>query len=90
MRKAVAAHTRKKRAFWGCSGYPDCSVTFPDEGGKPGQKKPVEVSNFACVKCGNPLKHLVKKGKGGYDFWGCSGFKEGCKATYEDKKETKF
>ncbi|WCF29559.1 type I DNA topoisomerase, partial [Xylella fastidiosa] len=76
----------KNGHFWGCSGYPDCSVTFPDEGGKPGQKKPVEVSNFACGKCGKPLKHLVKKGKGGYDFWGCSGFKEGCKAAYEDKK----
>ena len=72
--------------FWGCSGHPDCSVTLPDEGGKPGQKKPVEVSNFACVKCGKPLIHRVKKGKGGYDFWGCSGFKDGCKASYEDKK----
>jgi len=76
----------KSGHFWGCSGHPDCSVTLPDEGGKPGQKKPVEVSNFACVKCGKPLIHRVKKGKGGYDFWGCSGFKEGCKASYEDKK----
>lgn len=76
----------KSGHFWGCSGHPDCSVTLPDEGGKPGQKKPVEVSNFACVKCGKPLVHRVKKGKGGYDFWGCSGFKEGCKASYEDKK----
>jgi len=76
----------KSGHFWGCSGHPDCSVTLPDEGGKPGQKKTVEVSNFACVKCGKPLIHRVKKGKGGYDFWGCSGFKEGCKASYEDKK----
>lgn len=76
----------KSGHFWGCSGHPDCSVTLPDEGGKPGQKKPVEVSNFACVKCGKPLIHRIKKGKGGYDFWGCSGFKEGCKASYEDKK----
>lgn len=76
----------KSGHFWGCSGHPDCSVTLPDEGGKPGQKKPLEVSNFACGKCGKPLIHRVKKGKGGYDFWGCSGFKDGCKTSYEDKK----
>ncbi|CAM5531868.1 DNA topoisomerase III [Alcaligenes phenolicus] len=75
----------KSGHFWGCSGHPDCSVTLPDEGGKPGQRKPQEVSAFACAKCGKPLIHRTKPGKGGYDFWGCSGFKEGCKATYENK-----
>lgn len=25
-------------AFWGCSGYPDCRTTLPDDGGKPGVK----------------------------------------------------
>lgn len=71
--------------FWGCSGHPDCSVTLPDEGGKPGQSKPVEVSEYQCKKCGKPLVHRTKKGKGGYDFWGCSGFKDGCKSSYENK-----
>lgn len=75
----------KSGHFWGCSGHPDCSVTLPDEGGKPGQRKPQETSAFACAKCGKPLIHRAKKGKGGYDFWGCSGFKDGCKATYENK-----
>ncbi|MDF0606779.1 type I DNA topoisomerase [Neisseriaceae bacterium TC5R-5] len=84
--KPLRRMTGKSGHFWGCSGHPDCSVTLPDESGKPGQKKPVEVSNFACVKCGKPLIHRIKKGKGGYDFWGCSGYKEGCKASYEDKK----
>lgn len=27
-------------AFWGCSGYPECRATLPDEDGKPGKKKP--------------------------------------------------
>ena len=64
--------------FWGCSGHPTCSVTLPDERGKPGKKKPLEVSSFACAKCGLPLIHRVKKGKGGYDFFGC-------KETYPNK-----
>lgn len=47
-----------------------------------------EVREFAkatgkvCEKCGKPMVHRVKKpgkdGKGGYDFWGCSGWPE-CK-----------
>ena len=49
-----------------------------------------EVREFAkatgrvCDKCGKPMVHRVKKpgkdGKGGYDFWGCSGWPE-CKET---------
>ena len=33
-----------------------------------------------CPKCGKPMRHKVKApgkdGKGGYDFWGCSGWPE--------------
>jgi DNA topoisomerase-1 len=75
----------KSGHFWGCSGHPDCSVTLPDEGGKPGQRKPQETSAYVCQKCGKPLIHRIKTGKGGFDFWGCSGFKEGCKTSYENK-----
>ncbi|RRD71932.1 MULTISPECIES: type I DNA topoisomerase [unclassified Desulfovibrio] len=49
-----------------------------------------EVQEFAkttgkvCEKCGKPMVHRVKKpgkdGKGGYDFWGCSGWPE-CKES---------
>lgn len=72
--------------FWGCSAHPECSVTLPDNNGKPGQRKVVELSNFACAKCGKPLIHREKKGKGGFDFWGCSGFKDGCKTAYPNIK----
>ena len=75
----------KSGHFWGCTGHPDCSVTLPDEGGKPGQRKPVETSAHACGTCGKPLIHRFKKGKAGYDFWGCSGFKDGCKTSYPNK-----
>lgn len=70
--------------FWGCTGHPDCSTTLPDNKGKPGQRKPREVSNFVCAKCGKPLVHHVKKGKQKYDFWGCSGFRDGCKESYKN------
>lgn len=74
----------KKGFFWGCSGHPVCSQILPDDGGKPGKKTVQEVSSFVCEKCSKPLVHRVKKGAGGFDFWGCTGFKEGCKATYEN------
>ena len=45
-----------------------------------------EVQEFAKAtakvyeKCGKPMVHRVKKtgkdGKGGYDFWGCTGWPE--------------
>ena len=40
-------------------------------------------SEFKCGKCGQPLARRQKKGKGGYDFWGCTGYKSsGCKVSY--------
>lgn len=49
-----------------------------------------EVQEFAkatgkvCEKCGKPMVHRMKKpgkdGKGGYDFWGCTGWPE-CKES---------
>lgn len=84
-------HRRKGSSghFWGCTGYPDCSTTLPDEKGEPGKPKVVALSNYPCGKCGKPLVHKQKKGKGGYDFWGCSGFKEGCRASYPNLKGNK-
>jgi len=77
----------KKGYFWGCTGYPDCSATLPDDNGVPGQQKaPTEVSEYACQTCGKPLVHKFKAGKGGYDFWGCSGYKDGCKESYKNSK----
>ncbi|WP_062059629.1 type I DNA topoisomerase [Cellvibrio sp. OA-2007] len=72
--------------FWGCTGYPDCSTSLPDVRGKPGARKKVELTNFLCEKCSKPLVHRQKKGKGGYDFWGCSGFSDGCKESYKNVK----
>jgi DNA topoisomerase-1 len=38
---------------------------------------------FNCPKCNQPLARRQKKGDGGYDFWGCTGFKSnGCKVSF--------
>ncbi|MFJ3119593.1 type I DNA topoisomerase [Pseudomonas protegens] len=40
-------------------------------------------STYTCTKCNQPLARRQKKGDGGYDFWGCTGFKtNGCKVSY--------
>ncbi len=70
--------------FWGCTGYPNCKVSLPDSKGKPGEKKKPEQTTFDCKKCGKQLMHRRKSGKDGYDFWGCSGFKDGCKTSYKN------
>lgn len=75
--------------FWGCTGHPECKCTLPDANGKPGQRKVAALSEYACGKCGKPLVHQKKAGKGGYDFWGCSGFKDGCRTSYPNLKGDK-
>lgn len=77
--------------FWSCTGFPElCKTALPDAGGKPGAKKVVELSDYPCGKCGKPLIHRKKPGKKtGYDFWGCSGYAEGCKTTYPNLKGNK-
>ncbi len=40
-----------------------------------------------CGKCGMPLARRQKRGEGGYDFWGCTGYKaNGCKVSYPNVK----
>jgi len=37
-----------------------------------------KATGKTCPKCGKAMVHRVKPGKGGYDFWGCSGYPD-CK-----------
>ena len=38
---------------------------------------------YSCGKCGMPLARRQKRGDGGYDFWGCTGFKaNNCRVSY--------
>jgi DNA topoisomerase-3 len=81
--------TRKKGKngfFWGCSGYPECKATLPDDNGKPGEAK-ARASEIqtgekpSCPVCGKPMR-LLQGQKG--EFWGCSGYPE-CKKTLSRK-----
>ncbi|MDR2338653.1 MAG: type I DNA topoisomerase [Deltaproteobacteria bacterium] len=72
--------------FWGCSGFPECRVSYADDFGKPGARKPdppKPSTEFMCPTCGKPMVHRVKEGDDtsiGYDFWGCTGFPN-CRVT---------
>lgn len=82
----------KKGFFWVCSDR-SCKYTAPDSRGKPGKKRKArktfasknvskKTSNTPCPQCGKQLRQITgKNGK----FWGCSGYKDGCRFTAQDK-----
>jgi len=79
-------NTFKKTGFWwGCSGHPDCSSTFPDKRGKPDFKVNKPVSNkteHECPKCGSAL--VQRKSAKGTIWYGCSSFPS-CQERFYDK-----
>ncbi len=71
--------------FWGCSRYPKCTNTLPDDAGKPGVATLAKRASHkpkvgdACPDCkdGALIRRTLAKGKNeGKDFLGCSGFPE--------------
>ena len=83
MRRRTSAHG----VFWGCTGYPECKTTRPDDDGKPGEKPEQVASDHACVECKKPLRRNTRAKKDdpkkkGWDFWGCTGYPK-CKKTYQ-------
>jgi DNA topoisomerase-1 len=34
----------------------------------------LKATGKTCPKCGKAMAHRIKPGKGGYDFWGCTGY----------------
>lgn len=80
-----------KGIFWGCSNYPECKITLPDENGKPGQRKEKTTSpagdEIKCPKCNAHalIKRTAKTGSNkGKSFWGCTGW-PGCDFTTPDQ-----
>jgi DNA topoisomerase-1 len=74
-----------KNRFWGCSGYPDCGYTVPNDKGKPGVPRPRKKGNgldksYPC-DCGKGFLQR-RKSKTGF-FWGCSNYPK-CKQTRPD------
>ncbi|MDR1314658.1 MAG: hypothetical protein LBQ12_13465 [Deltaproteobacteria bacterium] len=71
--------------YWACANR-DCKAAWDDNNGAPGPeraKSTATISDHLCADCGKPLRHMVKEGEGGYNFWGCSGF-PACRSTYQD------
>ncbi|MEW8437652.1 MAG: type I DNA topoisomerase [Candidatus Thiodiazotropha taylori] len=74
-----------KNKFWGCSGYPDCGYTAPNDKGKPGMPRPRTKlngldKNYPC-DCGKGFLQR-RKSKSGF-FWGCSNYPK-CNQTRPD------
>jgi DNA topoisomerase-1 len=72
--KAMQVRRRGRRAFLGCSGYPQCENTRPlPEGMRlaPKPKKPAVPAGIDCEKCGKPM--VIRSGRRG-KFIACSGF----------------
>lgn len=90
LRHMVRAETKEKKGynFWSCRGYPNCPATFSDSNGVPGERQDTkpkpQASGFKCPDCGQDLIRRTGTSKAGkpYDFFGCSGFKAGCKSTF--------
>ncbi|MDR1608337.1 MAG: type I DNA topoisomerase [Deltaproteobacteria bacterium] len=70
--------------FWACSDNVNCRAKFKDNNGQPGRKTgQSELTDHKCSECGELLRHFVKNGSDGYNFWACSD-KEKCGATFND------
>lgn len=87
-------HIYKRGAydFWGCSNRDNCKYSADNVDGKPVKKEKVKpvLSEFKCPDCSQPLvRRTGKSKKGAYDFWGCSGFSSGCKATFKVAEDGK-
>ncbi len=73
--------------FWGCSGYPDCGYTVPNDKGKPGKprankSKGGKIDRTHPCSCGKGYLQ-PRQSKQGDHFWGCSNYPE-CKLTQPD------
>ncbi len=70
--------------FWGCSGYPECETTLPDNQGSPGESRKVQkTTGKGCPECGKGelVERLTRNGKNqGKTFLGCNQYPE-CEFT---------
>lgn len=86
--KPLRRRKGKNGWFWGCTGYPDCKGTLPDNRGKPGHANkrsatrvtdgdpPAKIGE-ACPQCrsGHLVQRTVKNGKNASKpFVGCTGY----------------
>lgn len=73
--------------FWGCSRYKeDCKAIYSDNKGKPNfeTKQNNNDTTYKCPQCDKGFLQRMKSKNGKSWWWGCSEFKQGCKAMYYD------
>jgi DNA topoisomerase-1 len=61
--KPLKLRKSARGAFWGCTGYPDCNHTQPDENGKPVQKAPEQVKQAPTHVQGKTVKPKARAGQ---------------------------
>ncbi len=47
----------------------------------------LNVKKYPCPECGKPLRRM--RGSKGF-FWGCTGYKDGCKVSFSDKAGRRY
>lgn len=76
--------TKTKGFFWGCSDWKNgCKEMYPDVKGKPQFEKAAASGGITCPFCKKGILERKKNQKGTY-WWGCSEWKNGCKAMFYD------
>lgn len=84
---------KKGSFFWGCSNYQNCDIgIISDNKCKPdlAQNLQKNTINIVCPICKKGNLERRKNKKGSY-WWGCSEWKNGCKAMfYDDNGKPKF
>ena len=78
--KAMLLKKAAGKPFWGCSDYPTCKATLPDDNGKPGPRSQILAvvdPSVICPLCGKPMR-LRNHPKG--SFFGCSAYPD-CKGS---------
>ncbi|MPB24375.1 DNA topoisomerase III [Campylobacter coli] len=77
--------------FWGCSEFKQgCKAIYPDNKGTPNfeTKQASNDTTHKCPQCNKGFLQRIKSKNGNSWWWGCSEFKQGCKAIYPDNKGT--
>lgn len=75
--------------FWGCNRYKlGCSYSANDVDGAPAAPAAEQASDaepaISCPTCGRGLQRKQRRTDGHY-FWGCAGYRDGCRFTAEDR-----
>lgn len=72
--------------FWGCNRFRNgCSFIVDDNDGSPATLGSAPAGPpVPCPECGKVLQRRQRRSDRHY-FWGCSGFREGCRFTAEDR-----